>query len=79
MGFYEPKNRPELTYTQKEMIRSMARNRLALSATAREMNYARNSLEYHLARVKAVTGLDPREFYDMVKLIEIVGESDSDD
>jgi DNA-binding PucR family transcriptional regulator len=43
-------------------------------AAARRLYTHRNTLEYHLSKVKEETELDPHVFYDLVRLVEIAKE-----
>lgn len=63
----------ELTSTEIQTIYSLAKNRLRLSKVSDITHYHRNSVMYHIGRIKMKTGLNPLDFYDMVKLIELIG------
>lgn len=43
-----------------------------LSKTASETFYHRNTIEYRLDSIQRKTGLNPRRFYDAVKLMEMI-------
>ena len=63
-----------LTELETEVIRLMAECDLKMSWVARRMKYARSTVFYHVEEITRNTGLDPRKFYDMVKLLEMVKE-----
>lgn len=61
---------------QKETVIALAQNNMDESKTARVTRYHRNTLVYHLGRIHEQTGLNPRCFFDLVKLYEMAtGES----
>ena len=60
--------------TDKEVLIAYAENNMNVSETARVMMYHRNSIEYHLRNIKETTGLNPRCFFDLVKLLQNEGE-----
>jgi len=62
----------QLTEQQKSIIRSMCDNNLSISAVARELSYHRNSIMYHIEKIKEQTGLNPQRYYDLVKLEEMI-------
>lgn len=53
-----------------EIILALAHNNMNVSDTARDMFMHRNSICYHITKVKRVTGLDPMNFYDLHKLVK---------
>jgi carbohydrate diacid regulator len=57
-----------------EIILSLADNNMNETKTARELFMHRNTVIYHLRKVKKLTGLDPMNFYDLCKLVERVRE-----
>ncbi len=62
-----------LTRKQKDIVLALARNGLNQSAAAREMHYSHRALWYHIKRIVEGTGLNPMDFYDMVKLVAMAG------
>lgn len=66
-----------LTKVDWEVIHGMADCNLNLSETARKMFRSRTGVEYHVMRIIEKTGLDPRKFYDLMKLIEIKRGADN--
>lgn len=55
-----------------EVVLAYAENDMSTTATANQLFFHRNSVDYHLSRVHRVTGKNPRRFYD---LCELVGEA----
>ena len=68
-----------MTEVQKKIIKSYAGNDMSVNATAIELHYNRNNVKYHLTKIKKETGLDPRKFYDLCKLLFSVMGGDLDD
>lgn len=60
-----------LTRVQKEVILAFAENNMNVSKTARAMNYHRNTMVYHLAKIYDDCKLNPYYFYDLVELVNM--------
>lgn len=58
----------------KAIILAMADCDLQISKTARKLYCNRNTIIYHLQKIKVETGLDPEKFWDLCKLVEIARE-----
>ena len=58
-----------MTEVQEAILKSYARNDMSVNATAIELHYNRGNVKYHLTKIKKDTGLDPRKFYDLCKLL----------
>lgn len=54
---------------EKKIVLAFARCNMSISKTAEKMNYARNSIAYHLRQVKRKTGRDPKKFYELAQLV----------
>lgn len=65
-----------LSESEVYVIRGLAKNGLRISRTAEALHYHWNSVNYNVRRVKAKTGLDPTDFYDMQKLLDLVGDDE---
>ena len=63
-----------LNETDILILRAMFRNNLRAYRVAKDLFYARSTVDYHIYRIKEITGLDCRDFYDAIKLLEIYGE-----
>lgn len=57
---------------KREIVLAFAECSMSLSATAKKLHFHRNNIEYHLEQTRKKTGLNPRNFYDLIKLLEIV-------
>jgi len=62
----------KLTKEDKNVILAFAENDMTDSKTALAMSYHRNTIKYHIARVEEKTGLNPRRFYDLIKLVSLI-------
>ena len=61
-----------MTERDKEIIIALADCNMNENEVARRLYFHRNGVVYHLNSVKKKTGLDPTNFYDLVKLVGIV-------
>lgn len=60
-----------ITDVDARVILALAENNLKIKAVADTLHYSRNSIEYHVKKIRRVTGLNPQEFFDLSKLIQI--------
>ena len=60
-----------LTRQEGEIILCYAKNNMGARATGRELHLVDMTVNYHLKKIFAATGLKPQRFYDLVKLIPI--------
>lgn len=61
------------------IIRALADNDMKVSVAAEKLHYCEGTLYYHMNKIKRLTGLDPKKFWDLVKLVKSVkGEFDND-
>ena len=58
-----------LTDLDREIVQAFADNDMNVARTAEAVYMHRNSVNYHLDKVKRLTGLNPCKFYDLVKLV----------
>lgn len=56
------------------IVIAMANHNMNVTDVARAIFAHRNTVLYHLNKVKQQTGLDPRRFYDLVELVKITQE-----
>ena len=56
---------------ENSIILSFAENDMSATETARNLNYHRNTIIYHLRRIRNKYGLDPQRFFDLVELVKI--------
>lgn len=61
----------ELSEERCEIIISLADNNMNITKVARLLYMHRNTVEYQINRIKEITGKDPRNFYDLYKLVLI--------
>lgn len=65
-------NRTELDDVERNVIMAMADENLCASKAANSLYLHRNTVVYHLDQIQKITGLDPRKFYDLVELIDML-------
>ena len=58
-----------MTEKQAKIIVAMAQNDLNMAKTSRATFYHFQNVRYHVNEIEKKTGLDPRKFYDMLKLL----------
>ena len=63
----------------KEIIIALADNRMNINKAAEARFMHRNTVVYHIDKIKQITGLDPTDFRDLCKLLEIIGEEKKKD
>lgn len=61
----------ELSELHKDIILSLAKNDMNISRVARDMKYHRNSILYHMDKIKRETELNPYKFYDLIELLKM--------
>lgn len=59
-----------MTERDIEIIKAYAAHNMNVSATAKDLYMHHNTVIYHLGKIRAETGLDPRQFYDLVELVK---------
>lgn len=64
--------RTELDDVERNVIMAMADENLCVSKAANSLYLHRNTVVYHLDQIQMITGLDPRKFYDLVELIDML-------
>lgn len=57
-----------------ECVRAYADNSMNGAAAAKQLYMHANTMDYRLDKAKKLTGLDPRNFYDLIKLLKMLGE-----
>lgn len=62
----------ELSETAKEILLAYAENNMSARAVSTKLFRDYNGVAYHLNRIKKKTGLDPRNFFDLCKLVSAV-------
>lgn len=66
-----------LTERQKVVVRTFVANDMSISKTAKALHYHRNSIIYQLGRILEITGLNPRKFNDLCKLVVLLQLDDA--
>ena len=61
-----------LTPDDKRVVMAFADGRMNMREAARKERYAYTTVMYHLTSVRAKTGLDPRNFHDLARLVEVI-------
>lgn len=56
------------------IVIAMANHNMNATDVARAIFAHRNTVLYHLNKVKRQTGLDPRRFYDLIELVRMAQE-----
>lgn len=56
------------------IVIAMANHNMNVTDVAHAIFAHRNTVLYHLGKVKQQTGLDPRRFYDLVELVKMAQE-----
>lgn len=56
------------------IVMAMANHNMNVTDVARAIFVHRNTVLYHLGKVKQQTGLDHRRFYDLVELVKMAQE-----
>ena len=60
-----------MNQVDRNIIKGLADNNMSVNAVSRNLYCHRNTVEYHIKRVEKETGLNPKRFYDLVKLVEM--------
>ncbi len=63
-----------LTTKERCVVWALCRNDLRTKPAAVDLFYNPGSLIYQVEKIKEKTGLDPRNFYDAIELLEIIGK-----
>lgn len=60
-----------MTEFEQDIIKALADSDMSINKAAEQLYFHRNSLVYHIKKIKAKTGLDPNNFYDLCKLLKM--------
>ena len=66
----------KMTEFELKMIKMLAECDMSLQKAANKLYVHRNTLTYHIEKIKQRTGLDARRFYDLLKLLEFESEKE---
>ena len=64
----------DMSELHKEIILTYISCYMNISKTAKALHLHRNTVTYHLYKIREVTGLDPFNFHDLVKLMKLAEE-----
>lgn len=53
------------------IILTLAKNNMKATETSYDLDVHRGTVMYRIAKIKEITGLDPLNFYDLCKLVEM--------
>ena len=57
-----------------EIIIALADNNMNITEASKVLYVHRNTVEYHIRKVRQSTGLNPTNFYDLHKLVQMAGK-----
>lgn len=57
-----------MEYIDAMIVVEFARNSMNVTDTANSLHYHRNTILYHLDKIREKTGLNPRNFFDLGEL-----------
>lgn len=63
-----------MTDIEKTILNMLAENKLNVSEVARNMPCHRNTVVYHIDKIKQKTGKNPLNVFDLVELIRYMGK-----
>lgn len=66
----------DITDFDARVVLAFADNNMNATETGKKLFMYRTTVKYHLERVRAKTGLSPLKFYDLVKLVGILKETE---
>ena len=56
-----------------EILTAFADGNMRITNAANTTSYDPRTIRYHLERIKQYSGLDPFNFYELIKIIEMIG------
>ena len=69
----------KMTKLDIQAVLALADNNMNVAKTGKELFFHRNTIVYHLDKVKRNTGLDPLNFYDLMKLVLCLKEGENNE
>lgn len=66
-----------MTKQESKIIIELAHRELSALQVAKSLNYHRNTIYYHVKKIREETGLNPYDFFDMQKLYPMAQEVSS--
>lgn len=67
----ESVNTAHMTETQARIVLALADNEMRVYTAAIAAHYSRTNVDYHLRQIRKITGLNPKNFYDLYRLVQI--------
>ena len=67
-----------MTDRHREIILALADCKMNASEAGKKIFLHRNTVLYHCEQIKLSTGLDPFDFYDLIRLVEMAKENEND-
>lgn len=64
----------EMTPARCKIVLALADNSMRVSRAAQAIEMNHSTLLYHLKWIKAITGKDPMNFYDLIDLVRMARE-----
>lgn len=64
----------ELSEDRCKIILALADNKMNVSEVSRQLYMHRNTVAYHITRIRQITGKDPLNFYDLYRLVMLAKE-----
>ena len=64
-----------MTTQESKIIIELAKHGLSVAQAAKSLNYHRNTIYYHVRKIRKDTGLDPYDFFDMQRLYPMAQEA----
>ena len=64
----------ELSRIDIDCVENYANANMRARTAAKKMHYDRRTISYHFDRVQKATGLDPRNFHDLCRLVQKINE-----
>lgn len=71
-------NLDSLTVADKKIIFAYAACGMNLLKAARMLNYSYTGAKYHLSSVKAKTGLNPRDFFELAEIATAIKKEEEE-
>lgn len=65
----------EMTPVRCQVVLALADTGMRAAAAGRKLHLDHSCVLYHMKLIKAITGLDPKDFYDLGKLVQMAKKS----
>lgn len=70
-------NGVKLTEQEVRIIKALAENNMKVKNAARSIPASHQYIRYNIEKLKRRTGLDPRNFFDLMKLYQMMEEQEN--